>query len=330
MKQEAFEARYERRWRRLERLIRALDAGRRRGARDPGLERVTAEFPDAYREVCHHLALARARRYSPHLRHRLNRLALDGHRHLYARRSRPFGALARFFAADFPNAFRRHWRYMLVSALVLFLPLAALIAAIAERPDLVFTVLPAEEVIAMEEMYDPDNRVLGRERESASDLEMFGYYIYNNVGIGFRTFAGGLLFGVGSLLVLSMNGVVIGAVAGHLTRIGHTDTFWPFVIGHGAFELTAIVIFGGAGLMLGLAAWSPGRRARWDAIRARALETLPLVYGGAAMLLIAAFVEAYWSSMAWPPPATKYGVGATLWLLVALYLGFAGSRRRAA
>jgi len=41
-------------------------------------------------------------------------------------------------------------------------------------------------------------------------------------------------------------------------------------------------------------------------------------------LLIAAFIEAYWSSMTAPEPMTKYLVGAALWALVATYLLFAG------
>lgn len=48
-----------------------------------------------------------------------------------------------------------------------------------------------------------------------------------------------------------------GAIAGHLTDIGYGQTFWPFVIGHGAFELTAIALAGAAGLKLGWALLAP-------------------------------------------------------------------------
>ncbi|MCY1556888.1 hypothetical protein D9M68_936860 [compost metagenome] len=46
-------------------------------------------------------------------------------------------------------------------------------------------------------------------------------------------------------------------------------------------------------------------------------------------LLIAAFIEAYWSSTTAPTPMTKYLVGAVLWVLVAGYLLFAGRVRHA-
>src|SRR3546814_5030348 len=80
------------------------------------------------------------------------------------------------------------------------------------------------------------------------------------------TFAGGLLAGVGSLLVLVFNGVMFGTVAAHLQGIGHGGPFWRFVVGHAAPELSAIVVAGTAGLRLGLGLVAPGRRRRIDAL----------------------------------------------------------------
>jgi len=72
-------------------------------------------------------------------------------------------------------------------------------------------------------MYDPASPSHHLGRESGTNVQMFGYYIYNNISIGFRTFASGLLAGVGAIVVLVTNGIVIGTVAGHLTAIGYGD-----------------------------------------------------------------------------------------------------------
>ena len=120
------------------------------------------------------------------------------------------------------------------------------------------------------------------------------------------------------------NGLTIGAVAGHLTGIGYHQPFWSFVIGHGAFELTAITFAGAAGLQLGAALLAPGCRTRAQALRLAAKHGIQLVCGATACLLIAAFVEAYWSSMTLTTPTIKYIVGAALWLLVGAYFMFAG------
>jgi hypothetical protein len=54
---------------------------------------------------------------------------------------------------------------------------------------------------------------------------------------------------------------------------------------------------------------------------------MPLVYGFTTMLLIAAFIEAFWSSTTWPPAVAKYAVGAVLWAAVLGYFAFAGRQR---
>jgi uncharacterized membrane protein SpoIIM required for sporulation len=158
---------------------------------------------------------------------------------------------------------------------------------------------------------------------------MFGYYIMHNIGIAFQTFASGLLFGVGSVFFLFFNGLMIGAIAGHLTQIGFGQTFWPFVIGHGAFELSAIALSGAAGLKLGWALIAPGRLTRGEALLQAARVSVQLIYGVIGFLLIAAFVEAYWSSMTWPAAWVKYSVGSALWGLVAAYLTLAGRESHA-
>jgi len=132
------------------------------------------------------------------------------------------------------------------------------------------------------------------------------------------------------LFFLLFNGLTIGAVAGHLTGIGYHQPFWSFVIGHGAFELTAITFAGAAGLQLGAALLAPGCRTRAQALRLAAKHGIQLVCGATAFLLIAAFVEAYWSSMTLTTPTIKYIVGAALWLLVGAYFMFAGRGRYAA
>lgn len=103
-------------------------------------------------------------------------------------------------------------------------------------------------------------------------------------------------------------------------------TFWQFVCGHGAFELTAIVICGAAGLLLGYSLIHPGRYRRRDSLRLTAPTALKLVMGGALMLLIAAFIEAFWSSSSFSPQV-KFSVAAFYWGVVILYLLFAGRRR---
>ncbi|WP_434675945.1 stage II sporulation protein M [Pseudomonas sp. D3-10] len=322
MKQSLFESRHQGEWEHLSRLLDQLE--RRRNVPQ------SSDFPHAYRQLCQHLALAQARGYSSLLVDTLQQLALRGHQQLYRDRSRPSTGLSTFILAGFPRLVREQWRFVLAAGLMFIGSLVGVSLLVYLFPELVYSLLSVEEVSQIRGMYDPAAGHLGRsiERAASEDWVMFGYYIMHNIGIAFQTFASGLLFGLGSAFFLFFNGLTIGAVAGHLTQIGSGGTFWSFVIGHGAFELTAITLAGAAGLQLGWALIAPGRLTRGEALRLAAGKSVLIIAGVILFLLIAAFVEAYWSSSA-ATPSTKYTIGALLWLLVIGYLLFAGRGQHA-
>ena len=118
--------------------------------------------------------------------------------------------------------------------------------------------------------------------------------------------------------------LLAGSLGGLLVARGDGERFFSFVVTHSAFELTAIVLSGAAGLRLGHAMLAPGRRSRTQALLAAVRETAPVMYGVVAMLLVAALLEAFWSSAVWIAPVVKYGVGAACWTLVCCYLGLQG------
>ncbi len=324
MTQDRFEARHRQDWAAFASQLQMLE---RRGGRHAD----SRGFPAAYRRLCQQLALAEARGYSQTLLDQLRQLALRGHQQLYRHRSPLFGQAIGFLLQGLPRLVRGEWRFVLTASLLFYGPLLGMALLVYLVPDLVYSVLPADQVAQMESMYDPESRRLGRfaERTSMDDWMMFGFYIMNNVGIAFQTFAGGMLLGLGAVFFLTFNGLTIGAVAGHLTGIGYHQPFWSFVIGHGAFELTAITLAGAAGLRLGWALVAPGRLRRLEALRVAGAIGVRLVTGAFLMLLLAAFIEAYWSSMTFATPTVKYAVGGLLWLMVGSYLLRAGRSHHA-
>ncbi|MEW8317229.1 MAG: stage II sporulation protein M [Candidatus Thiodiazotropha sp.] len=324
MRQQQFEAEHQSRWEEIAELMDDLHhpQGKRRMPLSEQLK-----FPAYYRQLCSHYALARGRGFSPALIEQLHSLVLRGHSLLYRQQGGWRWRLLNFVASGFPRAVRRSRGYFALSLLFFLVPALLMGLGCYLQEDLIYTLVDQTTVAEMEDSYDPQNQRLGRslERSSESDFTMFGFYILNNIGIGFRTFASGIILGVGTLFILLFNGLVIGGIAGHLSRLGYHDTFWPFVSGHGSFELTAIVICGAAGLRLGRAVIAPGQRTRVQALREQAEEALQLVLGAALMLLVAAFIEAFWSSML-IAPASKYTVAALLWIAVICYLLLAGRR----
>jgi uncharacterized membrane protein SpoIIM required for sporulation len=313
MKQTPFELAHENEWKQFEAFLDDKPAF------DP------AEMPLRFRRVCQALALAAQRCYSADLVDRLNRLALRGHHALYVYRRRESRQVLDFMLAGFPRLVRAEWRLIAAAALLFFGPLVGLIVLLQFFPDFVHYLLSPGSIARFHEMYDPANRRLGM-RESDTSMLMFGHYIWNNVRIGFQTFAGGMLYGVGSAFFLGANGVILGAVSGYLTQVGYHETFWSFVAGHSSLELVAIVLSGAAGFKLGLALISPGNQSRKSALVAAARPAVRIMYGAAVMFVAAAFVEAFWSPITEVPFNLKIAAGIAGWVILLGYFAFAGRR----
>ncbi len=322
MKQRIFEEHRESQW---SSFSKELD-GFKRGYRMQNSEQAV-EFIEEYQRLTRDLSVAKARGYSRRLIASLNALVIRGHNVIYVYRAGFFRSALKFLVSGFPERVRRERGYVFVAAAMFTLPLLAMVFTILQAPEWVYSVMSASQVSGLEAMYDPSVDSFGRERQSDSDFQMFGFYILNNVSIAFQLFASGLLFGLGSVAYLVFNGVFIGAVTGHLLHVGYAQTFLSFVAGHGSFELTAIVLAGSGGLMLGHALIAPKELGRLTALRIRARGAVEILIGAGCMLLIAAFIEAFWSSSSFVASWVKYGVGVILWALVLGYFIFSGRQR---
>lgn len=285
------------------------------------------DFPAVYRTLCQHLSIARHRGYSARVIDRLNPLVERGHAALYGSRSGGWRPVLQYLAGGFARDVRRDWRLLLVAGLLFYGPYLAMMFWLYFEPQWAYHVLGDDMAAQMEAMYS-SSEAMHEMRQADSNFMMFGYYIYNNIGIALRTFGAGAVAGVGAIFALFYNGVVLGAVSGHLTNLGLGHNFWTFVIGHGAFELNAIVLAGMAGLKIGFAPIWPGRKSRIRALRDTAHDSLGLVAGFFIMLVIAAFIEAFWSAKPLSNDI-KYAVGAALWLIVIAYFALAGHRSKA-
>lgn len=317
-----FERLYEREWAELELALE------RHAAAASARSISGARFTSLYRRTCGHLAIARARSYPAHLIDRLEHMTATGHQLIYQQRELGLVWLVRIIARDFPAAVRAHARYVLVATLLFLVPTIVVGLLVYRQPELILSVVSAETASEFDSMYSTSAESIGRLRSADTDWMMFGHYIRNNIGVAFQCFAGGLFAGLGSIFFLAFNGAFGGAIAGYLTSRGMGSTFYSFIVTHAAFELTAIVLSGAAGLRIGHALLAPGRQTRLQSLVTASRQSVVLLYGVTAMLLVAAGVEAFWSSATWLPASVKYGVAALCWIGVLAYLTLQGRRAR--
>lgn len=313
-----FEIQYGSDWRTLEQQVQqCLASGARTRSGQQAIE--GEKFAALYRRCCEQLALARERAYPAHLIERLELVTADAHQLIYQQHNFRFEGLRKLLLSGFPRCVRQHRLYVLVATLLFVIPTVATGWLVNREPELILAVVDASTAASYQDMYSSSAESIGRRRTVDTDWQMFGFYIRNNVGVAFQCFAGGIFLGIGSIFFLVFNGAMGGAVAGYLTANGLGSTFYSFVVTHAAFELTAIVLSGAAGLRIGHALIGPGRLSRRASLVQATREVMPMVYGFAIMLVIAAAIEGFWSSAQWLPHPVKYGVAAACWLGVLAY-----------
>lgn len=324
MRQEQFEALHQADWAAFDRWLRAGTHVRRSSEKDNAPEVFDAsQAPKRYRQLCQHLALARERNFSLALVEHLHRMVQEGHDALYGARTGFIRQALRYLAGGFAAEVRANWRWVLASGILFFGSYIAAMIVIRIWPNFIFTLIPYGQVMEMRAMYSDSFETL-RSQEFSSRFVMFGFYIFNNISIAFRCFAGGLMLGIGAIYVLIFNGFMIGAVEGDLVgTMGLGRNFYSFVVGHSGFELGAIVLSGAAGLKLGLALLMPGQRTRKEALRHVGKSVTGIIWGSTIMLVCAAMTEAFWSPLALPL-SIKLTVGFCVTGLILAYFLLAG------
>lgn len=232
-------------------------------------------------------------------------------------------------AVDFPVTFRRHWTAFQVS-------LAVTIAG-AVFGMLALLLDPGSRSVTMAFGHDqltPSQRVAQEEssggmQSAGTSASMAAFLMQNNLKVSILALALGMTCGVGTLVVLFYNGVILGSVATDYIQDGQSAFLAGWILPHGSIELPAILIAGQAGLILGHAIL--GRASRLpltERLRVLTPDLITLLGGVALMLVWAGIVEGTFSQ--WHEPALPYAVKMVFGLVelgaLGAYLGFAGRR----
>lgn len=314
MKQKQFELQHTQLWADIEAVLRGQSAQ-------------TEAFPSLYRRLCQSLALTAQRGYSPALTDYLQKMALDCHSRLYGNAIERPATLRHWLTRELPHRVREEWRLLLLATIVFWGVALAVGLLVWLKPHWIYSFISSQQLAEMQKMYQPDHIRAGRGGEN--DVMMFGFYIWNNVSIDFRTFAGGIFGGIPALVSLAFNGMHLGVVGSWLTKDPATrETFWSFVITHSSFEIAGLMLSAVAGMRLGLSLIHPGRWSRRHALLLASRRMFPVIVGAALLTVLAAFFEGFWSANAIAPVSAKYTVGTMCWMLVIAFFAFAGRTKR--
>ncbi len=292
-------------WARLQQLVDKAQKNRLGALGDDELHEMGA----LYRRASADLARAQTRYASTfagqELVRSLNALVLRAHAQIY---SAPPASPSRglwFFLFGFPAAFRRHWKPILLAALLMYGPALAAYLAVWANPQSATLFVP-REVIAKVEERAQKKLVTGWGGNTnyeglASSPATSSFIMTNNIRVTIMAVALGVTAGVGTATVLISNGLMLGGLAGAATN-SHVDfLFWSVILPHGILELSAICIAGGAGLLIARAIYAPGDLARRDALKLAGNEAAQLLAGVAVMLILAGLIEGFITPTSLPP-----------------------------
>ena len=286
-----FRAAREHEWARLEEILRRAETRSVRALDDEDLR----DLPVLYRGALSSLSVAREISLDLELVSYLEGLSARAYFFVYGVRTPLSSRIGAFFARDWPLAMRGLWRETLVSLLL------TLVGAVAGY------------LLVMSDHSWYDNFVApglasGRDFSATTEflrnalydsygdnaLSVFATFLFtHNAQISLLCFALGFAFGVPTVMLLIVNGTMLGAF---MALYGARDL--AFEMGgwlsiHGTTEFFAIILAGAAGFRIGWSVVFPGEQTRLAAAAASGRAAALVMAGVVIMLLCAGLLEGF-------------------------------------
>lgn len=312
-------------WAELERMLNRLEA-----EPDERLSLAQAQrFHQLYERTAADLARMTTFSSEPETRRFLENLVARAYGEIHETREKQRRIFPlQWFFQTWPQTFRKHIRAFYLSLAITLAGCAFGGLAVAFDPDAKQVLMPFSHL-----MQDPAKRVA--EEEKATDNRLDGrktsfsaQLMTHNTQVSIFTLALGMTWGVGTIIMLFYNGVILGAISVDYVHAGQTKFLLGWLMPHGVVEIPAILIAGQAGLILAFALIGRGSR---TPIRMRLREIsgdlTTLIFGVGLMLVWAGFIEAFLSQYHEPviPYGVKIGFGCVELVLLFLFLTRSGT-----
>lgn len=249
------------------------------------------ELADNYIELTDDLSYARTFYPGSPTERYLNQLAARYFGHLYKHRRKEKGRFLNFWKYELPEVMYRYRRDMTLS-LVIFV-VAMFLGAFSMSQDSTFANLILGDGyvdMTLQNINEGDPMAVYKDPHS---WNMFAYISTNNIKVAFMAFIYGIFLSVGTAYILFSNGVMLGTFQYFFFEKGLLGTSMASVWLHGTLEISAIIIAGGAGLMLGNSILFPGTYSRKESLTRGVKDALKVVVGLIPVFIVAGFIESY-------------------------------------
>lgn len=279
-----------------------------------------------YRRAAADLSVARTQGLDTRRIEYLNSVVGRSYEYVYHIIRKPYPSVRHFYSYEFPHVFRKNLQYIFTAFMIFIIAALYSGMVVVRDPGVADTIVPSSvsAIESISERHIGTKDWMPREARPIISAEIIG----NNIRVSVFAFVSGIIFCIPTLYIVFQNGLFLGVIGGAIVTKGpHIALgFYSFVAPHGVFELPAIFIAAGAGLLLGWKLLCPGIYSRKDAMRLAGRDAFVLVVGVASMLLIAGLIEAFFSPTMLPNPL-KLSVALVLAVILFTYLFTCGKTR---
>jgi uncharacterized membrane protein SpoIIM required for sporulation len=296
-------------WRELEPLLK------KRGRKTDDIHQVRA-IVGGFRSLVSDLSLARQAIPDSRIHQWLEAMFLRGHRLIFHAPGNLLLRIRDIYAFESP-ALIRNMSQLLISTIILFVGAGFCgWLLITLFPDLTTLIASTEMINRVQSGELWTDGLLNIMPSSLLALSLMA----NNITVSFFAFALGAFYGLGTLYIILLNGLMLGGVFAFTAQYGLDGELFKFIIGHGVVELSVICIAGAMGLKLGEALIRPGTFTRQQAFRKATSDAGKVLIVAVPFLVVAGLIEGYIS------PNPQYDMafrvmaglisGALFWLLL--------------
>lgn len=317
MNVERWVARRQLTWQKLEDLLKQID---KRGL--PSLSREELQqLGRLYRSCASDLSRARAMGLGMDITSYLNNLVVKGHNQVYQSPRNRWKDLGHFLWITFPSVFRAHLAYVLAAFLIFMVPTVVVWSMIMDDINVARMELRPGSPLVSDEMWNYiEQKKMWTDSLQHESPAGSSFIATNNIRVCILGFALGLTFGIGTIFILVMNGLMLGGTFAVCQHYDMAHRLAAFVAPHGVFELTAIWVSAAGGLVIAKALWLPGPYRRTQALRMAGKPAMILFAGTVPLLLIAGLIEGFISPRTDIAQEVKYSVSLATAAILLLYL----------
>jgi uncharacterized membrane protein SpoIIM required for sporulation len=275
-----------------------------------------AQLVEDYRLLAHDVARARTLMPATRTREYLENAYARAHATLHHGAWRAGETLRALLVREVPAAMRWLAPYLAWTTLIFALAGFAGYALVRRYPELIALFASPQMIASVEGGKLWTEGLLNVVPSSILSVEI----LTNNIVVSLFAYCLGFLFGLGTLYILGLNGMMLGAVFAFVGEHGLARELLGFIVPHGCVELSVMCLSGAAGAAIGEALIRPGPGGRLESFRAAALRSGVILLACALLLVGAGLIEGFVSPDPRVPFTARIAIGVGYFALMVAFL----------